>query len=660
MSSKIRRKFSELSLRAITPEGWLRRYLELQRHGLTGHMEAAGYPFDTDGWADPAIVARSGTAWWPYEQTAYWVDGAIRCAHLLRDPELIAKAGRQIRYVLENADRDGYLGPPFLKNGEHWCRWPHAVFFRALMAEYSATGDAAIPRALARHFLGSGRLPLNHRDVCNIEAMLWAAEQTGDERLVKLAEQSYKEYNTHFPEHDTAVANMLSEQVAGEHGVTYNEIGKLGALLYAFTGRKRYLDATVNAYRKLDRDHMLVDGIHSSAEHLSGRDPLASHETCDIADYTWSVGYLLMITGKAEYADKLERACFNAAPGAVRTYDFGGLQYFSCPNQVVADNASNHNLFFRGAKWMSFRPNPGTECCPGEVNRIMPNYVARMWLRDGHGGLIAALYGPGSVTVPAGDGKHEVTVIQETDYPFGERIDFQFRCDTSVVFPFTLRIPGWCDDAQLLLNGKPLDRKLTAGMFITVKREFKPNDRLSLLLPMKLRLTRWPEGGVAIERGPLVFALRVEEEWRVDQDEPRSTRQLPAWNLAAGSPWNYALDVDEKRLADEVEVVRRAMSPEPWTLDRAPIVLRVPARRVKRWRLNDKRRIVRTVCNKLGTFERQEIQGHFVMTPPLPGPASLAQRLGKQREMVTLVPYGCTHLRLTVFPDARGGHKAGQ
>jgi DUF1680 family protein len=649
----IRRKFSELSLNVITPKGWLRRYLELQRHGLTGHMEAAGYPFDTDGWADPAIVARSGTAWWPYEQTAYWVDGAIRCAHLLCDQELIAKAGQQIAHVLKHADGDGYLGPAFLKNGEHWCRWPHAVFLRALMAEYSATGNTAIPQAVARHFLGSGRCHSNHRDVCNIEAMLWAAEHTGDERLIELAERSYREYNRLFPEHDTAVSNMLSDKVAGEHGVTYNEIGKLGAILYAFTGRKRYLDATVSAYRKVDRDHMLVDGIHSSAEHLGGRDPLASHETCDIADYTWSVGYLLMITGRAEYADKLERACFNAAPGAVRTHDFGGLQYFSCPNQFIADNASNHNLFFRGAKWMSFRPNPGTECCPGEVNRIMPNYIARMWLRDGNGGLTAALYGPGSVTVPTGPEGRTVTVLQETDYPFGERIDFHFRCDFPVAFPFTLRIPGWCNDAELMLNGKPLGHKLSAGTFITVTREFMPNDRLSLLLPMKLRLTRWPEGGVAIERGPLVFALRIEENWQVDHDEPRSTSQLPAWNLTAGSPWNYALDVDENCLTEEIEVVHRDMSSEPWTLDHAPIILRVPARRVKGWRLNEKNKIVRTVCNKLGTFERQEIKGHFVMTPPLPDQAVLPKRLGKRREMVTLVPYGCTHLRLTVFPDAQ-------
>ena len=158
-----------------------------------------------------------------------------------------------------------------------------------------------------------------------------------------------------------------------------------------------------------------------------------------------------MATGDAKYADKIERACFNAAPGAV-TKDFKELQYFSCPNQVIADRTSNHNLFFHGSEWMSYRPNPGTACCAGNVNRIMPNYVSRMWMKNNSGGPVAALYGPSEFTFNIGD--ENVVITEKTDYPFNEEIQFTIHTKNSVSFPFTLRIPGWCDNPEIVVYSK--------------------------------------------------------------------------------------------------------------------------------------------------------------------------------------------------------------
>jgi len=654
-------KFSEVALSSIHPEGWLRRFLEIQRDGLTGHLEAAGYPFDTPGWAASRVVSRGFEDWAPYEQNGYWVDGMIRCGRLLRDDFLVRKARKQIDYVLKHADRDGYLGPKSLKKElplhlgmnvwlEGIKRWPHVVFFRALMAEYSATGDGRITEALRKHYLGGTCSHALHRNVCNVEVMAWVHSVTGDERLLDRAIEAYERYNRICPEMDTTLKNMASAKRATEHGVTYNEIAKLGAVLYMHTGRRRLLDATVNAYRKLERDHMLIDGVHSSSEHLCGADPLASHETCDIADYTWSLGYLLMATGRAEYADKIERACFNAALGAVRA-DFRGLQYFSCPNQVIAARNSNHNFFFRGDKWMSYRPNPGTECCPGEVHRIMPNYASRMWLATADGGLAAALYGPSRITAKVGAARREVTVVEETHYPFSERIDFQVRTDRPAAFPLHVRIPGWCDGAEIYVNGRRVGRRPRAGSFFRIERTFDHNDRVTLALPMKLKLNRWPLGGAAIERGPLVFALRIEEDWRLDGKEKRATRDFPAWNLYPASPWNYALAVDERNIERVVEVIHRPMSPEPWSPEAAPIELAAPARRVRGWKLRRRKSIVQGYTADCKVTSRS-VKGDFAFTPPLPDPQTLKARLGRKVETIRLVPYGCTHLRVTLFPTS--------
>jgi len=641
-------KLSEMSLTSIRPEGWLRLYLEKQRRGLTGHLEAAGFPFNTRGWACAKVKHRNGEAWWPYEQTAYWIDGMIRCGHLLGDKFLIKKATKHIDYVFDHADRDGYLGPKHLKRAERRSRWPHAVFFRAVTAHHSATGDKRVVRALARHYLSDTSDHSEDRDVCNVEIMCWAYEKTGDRRLLERALKAYGDYNRNSPEADTSLQTMLSRKRPTEHGVTYNEIAKLGAILYMHTGRRRFLDATLNAYRKLDRFSMLIDGVPSSSEHLRGKDPLDSHETCDIADYTWSAGYLLMATGRADYGDKIERACFNAAPGAVR-HDFKALQYFSCPNQVIADATSNHNLYHRGFPWMSYRPQPGTQCCPGEVNRIMPNYVARMWLRGRGDEIAAALYGPSRLTTTIGETNRHLTIVEETDYPFSDRIDFEIRTEKPAAFTLSLRIPGWCKKARVLLNGKALARKPKPGTFFRLRREFKHNDRVTLELPAEIKISRWPRGGVGVERGALVYALPIKEDWQVDTSEANSSAEFPAWNAYPASAWNYALAIDGGTARRRIEVRHRPVTLDPWSPGSAPILLRVGARRIANWKLLRKKRL-KSQTNAHDYTNLETLRGNFLLTPPLPEPGTIRERQGKRPETVTLVPYGCTHLRIAVFP----------
>lgn len=645
-------KLKEMDICDIKPHGWIRRYLEIQKDGLTGHLEAAGYPFDRMGWAMPDEKTdretKAAEEWWPYEQTGYWIDGMAKCGYLLDDQALIRKAGKHIDYVLEHPDADGYLGPAFMKEPAGWNRWPHAVFFRALMTHYSATHDARVLPALKAHYLSGTSPHSGMREVCNLEEILWTYERTGDTKLLEHAKDAYKAFNRLYGTDDASLSGMLSGRKSTEHGVTFQETAKLGALLYLYTGYPEYLEATRNAYRKLDRDQLLIDGVCSSSEALRGKDPLDSHETCDIADYTWSVGYLLMATGDADYADRIEKACFNAAPGAVRS-DFKGLQYFSCPNQVVADSSSNHNLFFRGSKWMSYRPNPGTECCPGSVNRIMPNFAARMWMRDADGGLAAVLYGPCCVTAKVGASGTKIRIVEETFYPFSERIDFRIRTPEPVRFPFKLRIPGWCADAKLAFNGTSEPVRLQPGTFFTLERIFCQNDRISLVLPMQVRISRWPNGGIGIERGPLAYALRIEEDWKIDREETKCTEDFPAWNLYPASPWNYALQIDEENPEGAIAVIRREPTLEPWSIRTAPIELKIPARRIKGWNLERKRRII-SERNDTGELKTVVLKGNFRMTPELPDPQTVLKNAGKRTETVTLVPYGCTKLRISVFP----------
>lgn len=655
----------ELALTSIRPRGWLKQYLRTMRDGLTGHLEAAGYPFNTEGWLALGRYGVKGDDWGPYEQTAYWVDGMVRCGHLLGDRFLIRKGGRYVEHVLREADRDGYLGPQFMKQAASFSRWPQLVFFRAMMAQYSATGDRRIVRALEKHYLHDASPYSTGRDVCNVEAMLWTYAQTGNPALLRRAQAAFRRYNASFrrqgPLRDsevtlysrgqTSVAGLLSDRRPTEHGVTYCELGKLGAVMYLHTGNQTWLEASINGFRKLDRHAMLIDGVPSSSENVAGRGAIDGHETCVIADYTWAAGYLLMATGDVQYADKIERACFNAAPGAVGS-DFKTLQYFSSPNQVIADRTSNHHKLLRGLSYTAYRPNPGTECCPGDVHRIMPNYAARMWMSDGRGGLVAALYGPGAVTARVGKDAQPVTVVEETEYPFSERIALRVETARPVVFALSLRIPGWCRQARVLVNGQPAPCLCGPGTFAVLRREFRNGDRVELTLPMELRATRWPGSGVGIERGPLVYALRVEEKWQVDPTDLRSTPDFPGYNLYAASPWNYALAIRDQDLVKTVEVIQKPVTSNPWSIRTAPLELRVPARRVAGWELRRQKSILASRWFP-GGFIDVTIKGDYRFTPPLPAAKGLAKRLSRKVETVTLVPYGCTKMRIAIFPECR-------
>ncbi len=615
--------FKEIPITDITPQGWLREFLDRQNSGLTGNRDILSYPFNTCLWAGKIPYNGNGDDWWRYEQTAYLTDGMLRLGYLIHDEKLIQTGRDGVDYVLAHPMDKGRLGHPFFSS-----QWPMAVFFRAMQAEYSATHDPKLLEALRQHYLSYSIEDLKcGRNVINLEGMLWTYGKTGDRKLLNLANAIYDQGQGIWGR--GALAAPAKDV---DHGVTYNEMAKLPAIFYAYTGNKEYLDATLNAFKKLDRDHMLPDGVPSSNEFLAGKDVYQSHETCDISDYTWSVGYLLMATGDATWADRIEKAIFNAGPGCV-SKDFKNLQYFSGVNQVIATGDSNHNKHFHGSTWMAYRPCHETECCAGNVHRFMPNFAARMWMRDANGGLVASLYGPSSATLPINQGRQQLTVTEETGYPFSETITFKFNTPTPVTMPFSFRIPGWCVAPSVTVNQQPHDGSLTSGKFVTLNRTFVDGDTVVLRLPMPVKQIAWENQGVTVERGPLLFAYPVPEKVLTDDriyqnmrgKKSPDTVRFPALDIRPDGAWNYAL---APKSAADLMLVNTGSKGYPLDPGASPVVIKVPARKVNGWTLLENR-----------------------YTPPLPDKDKV--ECEATVETLTLVPYGSTRLRIGVFPVAR-------
>ena len=635
-------------------------------------MAVSGYPYGYKFWGSKDDNTKgSYSAWWPFEQTAYWIDGALKCGYLAGDTALYQQALEEVDFAVEHADPDGFIGPDILREKD---RWPHAVFFRAVLAQYEITGDRHYLEALIRHYRSTPHPMGWDRDVTGVEILLYLYQESGEADLLEMAEDLYRRFNERWPQHDASLQSLLSDKPQTEHGVTFNEEAKLAAMLYSATGKEEYLSAVMHGYEKLARNARLADGLHSCSEHICGRDARDMHETCDITDHTWALSYLLQATGGVRYADEIEQIIFNALPGAI-TKDFRALQYFSCPNQVVATSTSNHNLnrFMRGLNWMSYRPDHEVQCCPGNLHRAMPNFISKMWMRSKDGGVVAALYGPGALNTLAGEPQTPVTITAETRYPYEQSVTFTIRPEQPVSFPFSVRIPGWCRQARLIVNGEAVPDELRPGSFFAIQREWKAGDVVRLDLPFALAVESWPKDGVSLTYGPLTLALPVPTRAEIEVEnstirqqrdtlgaayEPRQTLALPefpAWNLYPNGPWNYALCVDEGSLRD-VQVEWNEACTDPLDVNNPALKVRVKARRVRGWRMVHIRR-ARQLGHWIieGKFHRglRTVEGEFPFTPPLPDPKSLAGRLEKEVEEIALIPYGATMLRLTVFPRCR-------
>ena len=610
----------DIGIEGMKAEGWMKEVLTTQRNGLTGHIQVAGAPFDKEGWGD--ATQKKMDRWEDFEQTGYWADGALRCGYLIDDPELTQRVKEWIDFQIDHPKEDGFIGPE-LHN-----LWPHVVFFRVIMAEYSRNPSPKIIKALSNHYKNAARSQtliktggpewdFNERTMLHIEMLCWLYQQTNDAFFIEKAENTYKAFCSR--KSPFTMQAFLSDEVPIVHSVSSFETLKIPVILYINTGKKKYLDAAIHGIQKVYKYHGLADGIPSGNEAHDGNMPNEVHETCCVSDAQWALGYFLQATGDVQWADLMEKICFNAAFSVVWK-DFKSLQYYSSPNQVIARNNSSFCMYVGGQDRMAYRVAHGPACCNGNMNRMIPLFCSRQWMKKGDNGIVAAMYAPSSFTTKLKGSKNEITIQEETNYPFEETIRFRMKMKRSTPFSFWLRIPQWCKGASITVNGQAADIVCKAGTFVEVQRKFSDEDIIELKLPMKAKSVSMPYDGVAFERGPLVFSLNVKAQEEITETRELDGIKFQSRILTPLSEWNYA-PVD----TENIEVVNSNDYSNIWNPEMTPVRLKVKAVTVTNWQL---------------------YRDNF--TPYMPS----VIRKGEEK-VIELVPVGTTVLRMTVFPDIR-------
>lgn len=626
--------FTKLPVTAVEPGGWLRKKLELQRAGLTGNLGEISI------WLSPkdnAWLSKDGLGKWGWEELPYWLKGYANIGYMLRDKQMISHAKFWIDAVLANQRTNGDFGPLVYKKGKRDF-WTNMPMIWCLQSYYEYSGDKRVLDLLTRYFTWELSVPdedfledywEKSRGGDNLVSVYWLYNHTGEKWLLDLATKI-----------DRNTANWRqANNLPNWHNVNIAESFREPATYYLQSGSKADLDATYRNQQLVRELYGQVPGGMFGADEDARKgydDPRQAVETCGMVEQMTSDQMLLRFTGDTYWAENCEDVAFNTFPAAFMP-DYRSLRYLTAPNMVVSDGANHAPGIANNGPFLMMNPF-SSRCCQHNHAAGWVYYAENTWMATPDNGLAAQLYAETSVTARAGNGE-TVTIMENTHYPFAETVSFTIHAAKAVEFPLYLRVPEWCAQPVLSVNDKPVSLAGGNGNYIRVGNRWKEGDRISLQLPMQLKVREWEKNknSISVDYGPLTFSLLIEEKyeqkgsretaigdsrWQENADQAK----WPSFEIHPASAWNYGLAVDKEHPERSFTIERRPWpkDDDPFTNASAPIRIKTTGKQIPAWTTDQY-----GLCSVL--------------------PQSPVTAEGKATTL-TLVPMGGARLRISAFP----------
>lgn len=485
--------------------------------------------------------------------TGKWLESVAYSLATHPDPDLQAQADALIDAVASAQQDDGYLNTyfPVLYPEGRWANlrdW-HEMYnaghlIEAAVAYFRATGKAKMLDVLSRfadHIdatFGSedGKLR-GYPGHAEIElALVKLYRETGEGRYLDLAKyfidergqephyfdqeaaqrgespddfwaKTYRYTQAHAPLRDQTEANGHSVRAC------YLYAGIADVALE--TGDEELLRLSQLLWDDLTQKQMYIHGgigpSHSNEGFTFAYDmpaETAYAETCAAIALAFWAHRMFHLDPDSRYIDIMERAIYN---GSLSGLSFDGAGFFYA-NPLAAYPGVNpmgrwsgilESGHFRRVDWF-FCP-----CCPPNISRLIASIGEYSYSQAGNR-VYAQLYHDNRVTLEIGG--RALTLAQNTNYPWDETIRFTVETGQSLGFELALRIPDWCYDYRLSVNGERLEVASECG-YALLSRQWSDGDTVELVLSMPVERVmphakiRQTAGQIALQRGPLVYCL---------------------------------------------------------------------------------------------------------------------------------------------------------
>ncbi len=578
----------------VKPAGWLRDWCVTARDGYTGNLEEVDEHFRI-AWTTECMRRGEFLSWghsekgsWSAEGGAYWFDGLVRLAWQLDDPELKAYARKRLDTLLDRMHpnaitfihwmdrRDPAHMEEVAAHNEAWIGWASAILGRAVAGYYRASGD---PRALqALNWAFNDVRFFEYGNGKPVPSAAWETYQLGHDEKVGTALDAWcrkgpdtaisPAWRYLFPPAEADVEfrpfTQAKRDWRKQHGVLACETA-ISGLRASFwrTGNPVWRENILKWSDYLRANALQPYGVLVADESWGYTGPDRGTETCTVTASIRLNIEMLALLGQGAFGDRVERAFFNAA-AACTTADFKKHLYVQTPNRTAVKERGDFTCpasarFYLVKQWPL--------CCTAALTRSIPDFVQHLWMATPDGGLAATLYAPNTLTTQVNG--VATTIRTVTDYPFGEVIRLEVAPEQPVEFPLYVRIPAWCGQPVVKVNGVPVADAPVAG-FVPLVRKWSRGDVIELAFPMEPvvetgRDLNAGEPGTpwcAVSAGPLLFA--------------RDIPGLDENTVKPGEKTDWKIDPD--CVAADAVLHRGTMPGKwAWSADAAPLRMEVPS-----------------------------------------------------------------------------------
>lgn len=429
------------------------------------------------------------------------IDSLVRFSSFSSNEQLLALKNHVIEETLKTQDDDGYIGM-MIPEKRMWALWDihemayivNGLVSDSMFFQSQSSLDSAV--RLMDYIIDRWRENPKGMDDCSItvfmavtgleEALIMLHQATGDAK--------YLDFCTNFrklPEWDSPIVLGRFSPVEG-HAYAYMHRCLAQLRLHQLDPDPRLLEKSQGVIDFLTHgDGLLINGVCSQHEcwHDSQDGTEGLGETCATAYLIRLLDELMRMQENSLYGDIMERAIFNGL-FAAQSPDGRKLRYY-----VPFEGP---RVYFDG----------DTYCCPCNYRRIIAELPGMIYYRM-KGGLAVNLYTPSKATLKWIDNA-SLSIEQETDYPNSGEVRIRIDPSKPLKFPLFLRIPRWCEAAELSINEEILSPRAGGGSFYPIFREWEKGDVVQLRMPMPWRLIRGRKaqaGRAAVMRGPQLFCL---------------------------------------------------------------------------------------------------------------------------------------------------------